>query len=195
MKKYPLILLCGMSGSGKSTTAAHLAKKFVHCEVLHPEWIRQKLGITKYSRADTPRILNIQMDRLRLLWNHGATGIIDNNLLSPILRQMFYDLARDEEVPTLMICLSAPRNVLEQRIASRPSIKGGPPNNPEILNRQSMFWGEPTQYDACINDPELVTIVKFDTEVQSITCIHGDMTLYLEYLNALAEIKETLDAG
>jgi predicted kinase len=195
MAKYPLILLCGMSGSGKSTTATHLEQQFEHCDILHPEWIRQELGITRYSRADTPQILTIEMQRLRGLWKRDRTGIIDNNLLSPILRQMFYDLARDEGVPVLLICLSAPRHVLEERIAARPYIEGGPPNEPKILDRQYMFWREPTMYDACLNDSENVTMVVFDTVKQGVTCIQGDITPYYAYLQVLIEIKEKLDAG
>jgi predicted kinase len=193
MKKHPLILLCGLSGSGKTTTAKHLAKTFDHCVALHAEEVRQDLGIKKYSRADTPRMLTAQMIRLQSLWLTDRTGIVDNNMLSPVLRQMYYDLARDEGRLTLLLCLTAPYKVLQNRISSRTFVQGGPPNDPEVLKRQLLFWEEPVTHDACINDSEFVTMVKFDTFDQSLTCIQGVTHPYSRYLYSLLEIKETLD--
>jgi len=191
---HPLILLCGFSGSGKTTAAKALEETLEHCVAIHSEDIRTELGVKQYSRADTPRVLTTQMQKLKKLWMQGKTGIVDNNLLSPILRQMFYDFARDEGRPTLTICVTAPVTTLRERIRERPYISGGSPNNSDVLQCQYLFWDEPLNCDVLINSPDLVTIVKFDTVDQTITCIRGSVIPYYSYLQPLLTIKEKLDA-
>jgi predicted kinase len=195
MDKYPLILLCGLSGSGKTTTAKAIAKEIECYTAIHADMVRQLLGLEKWSRADTPRVISTQMKSLRMMWQRDLNGIIDNNLLSSILRQMFYSLAQDNDMPVLLIYCSAPKRVLKQRIKSRNYTATGPPDNACVLSRQSMFWNEPTMTDACLNNGEAVCMVKFDSYEQTVCCIQGDMEKYKEILDILPTIAHNINKG
>jgi len=190
MDKKPLIMMCGYSGAGKTTTAKYLCYRFDWCYRLSPETIRKELGIVKYSRADTPLVFVQQMSRLKGLWAKECTGIIDNNLLSPIIRQMFYDFAKDNGVPVLLIHVEASQETLCERIRSRLSIKCGSPQNPDVLQRQKWFWQDPILADKALNPTDL-SIIKFNTDTQEITCQLERMQLE-PYVKVLESIQDDL---
>ena len=74
MNNPPLIIFCGMSGAGKTTTAELISKEF-GIELLNPEAIRREMGRDRYCRSDTPEVLYRQIARIRQLFAEGKTAM------------------------------------------------------------------------------------------------------------------------
>jgi predicted kinase len=182
----PLIICCGYSGAGKTTTARFLADR-LGVPILHPEVIRAEMNVKKYTRADTPRVLATQVNRIRALFAAESTAIIDNNLLSAVLRQMFFDLARDEGRPVACVHVTAPLPVMRARIESRACVPGGPPNNPDVLLRQALFWQDPADVDVLLNGGE-VTLYELDTNAKTVTRVRGDAPPECPVFTALKDL-------
>ncbi len=116
-----LIAMSGLSGSGKSTTARHLAQKLnaIH---LRSDAVRKHLGgiaIEEKGDADlySPEMTQKTYDRLlflgKLLVNAGYTVILDAKYDRVSLREGILAAGA-----TILHC-DAPREVLESRVAAR----------------------------------------------------------------------------
>lgn len=173
MNNPPLIIFCGMSGAGKTTTAELISKEF-GIELLNPEAIRREMGRDRYCRSDTPEVLFRQISRIRQLFAEGKTAIIDNNLLSPILRQFFYDLAEEEGRRVICFDLKASLPELTKRIQERPKVEGGPPTDARILVDQRSLYCSPSKSDAMTNEfKKHISCYSINTERRSFWLCFG----------------------
>jgi uncharacterized protein len=122
-----LILMSGLSGSGKSTTARHLARKLdaVH---IRSDAVRKHLaGIPLWERGSddvyTPEMTQKTYARLLelgiLLANEGYTVILDAKYDRQQLREEVIAQAKEHQLPLQIIQCTAPLDVLQQRLQER----------------------------------------------------------------------------
>ncbi|WP_009631014.1 AAA family ATPase [Synechocystis sp. PCC 7509] len=126
-RKGKLILMSGLSGSGKSTTAKLLARKLdaIH---LRSDAVRKHLGNIPLSERGgdalyTPEMTQKTYDRLLqlgvMLAHQGFTVILDAKYDRTALRTNAIDLADFQQLPLQIIHCTAPMEVLRDRLAAR----------------------------------------------------------------------------
>ncbi|MBD2135560.1 AAA family ATPase, partial [Sphaerospermopsis sp. FACHB-1094] len=126
-KQGQLILMSGLSGSGKSTTARYLARKLgaVH---LRSDAVRKHLaGIPLLERGGneiyTPEMTQKTYDRLLTLGitlaNQGWRVILDAKYDRQHLRQQAINQATQHQLPLQIIHCTAPLEVLQERLVNR----------------------------------------------------------------------------
>ncbi|MBD2450372.1 AAA family ATPase [Nostoc sp. FACHB-152] len=126
-KQGRLILMSGLSGSGKSTTAKYLARQFnaIH---IRSDAVRKHLGgIPLLERGGddlyTPEMTQKTYARLlklgTILANQGFTVILDAKYDQAQLRQDAIAQAKKYQFPIQIIYCTAPLKVLEERLANR----------------------------------------------------------------------------
>jgi len=96
MKNKPLlILMVGLSGSGKSTKAKELAEKY-NAKIVSSDEIRYEFFGTEYNRANNTKVFNILHKRVRHLLGGGLNVIVDATNLTMKSRRQFmtYDAIR-----------------------------------------------------------------------------------------------------
>ncbi|QYX33715.1 AAA family ATPase [Sphaerospermopsis torques-reginae] len=126
-KQGQLILMSGLSGSGKSTTARYLARKLgaVH---LRSDAVRKHLaGIPLLERGGneiyTPEMTQKTYDRLLTLGitlaNQGWRVILDAKYDRQHLRQQAINQATQHQLPLQIIHCTAPLEILQERLVNR----------------------------------------------------------------------------
>ncbi|MBD2020778.1 AAA family ATPase, partial [Leptolyngbya sp. FACHB-36] len=122
-----LILMSGLSGSGKSTTARELAKR-VGAVHLRSDAVRKHLaGVPLDDRGGselyTPEMTQQTYDRLRQLGvtlaAQGYTVILDAKYDRQLLRQAAIDDAQAHGLPLHILYCTAPPEVLRARVGDR----------------------------------------------------------------------------
>jgi len=138
----PLIIACGLSGSGKTFNSLHLEKNLKGYHRLNPEIVREEMNITTYSRKDTPRILAHIIDRIEELHNRNEGAIVDANLKSNDLRQSFYDLAKHLNEDVIVIEFICSMEECKKRMTERKPLNGKihHPIDPKIFDTQKKTW-------------------------------------------------------
>jgi uncharacterized protein len=122
-----LILMSGLSGAGKSTTARLLARKLdaIH---LRSDAVRKHLGKIPLSERGseelyTPEMTQKTYDRLLqlgvMLADQGFTVILDAKYDRAALRTNAIDLADFQQLPLQIMHCTAPVEVLRDRLAAR----------------------------------------------------------------------------
>ena len=101
--KKPLIIACGLSGSGKTFNASHIASALDDYVHVHAEKVREELGIVSYSRKDTPAVLARMVKKIEEFNEEDKGVIIDANLKTNDTRQIFYDVAKHHGLPAVVI--------------------------------------------------------------------------------------------
>ncbi|UKO96655.1 bifunctional aminoglycoside phosphotransferase/ATP-binding protein [Nostoc sp. UHCC 0870] len=126
-KQGKLILMSGLSGSGKSTTAKYLARQTgaIH---LRSDAVRKHLGgIPLYERGGddlyTPEMTQKTYARLLnlgiILANQGYTVILDAKYDKQELRQEAIAQAQKHQLPLQIIYCTAPLEVVRERLVNR----------------------------------------------------------------------------
>jgi aminoglycoside phosphotransferase family enzyme/predicted kinase len=126
-KQGKLILMSGLSGSGKSTTAKYLARQTgaIH---LRSDAVRKHLGgIPLYERGGddlyTPEMTQKTYARLLnlgiILANQGYTVILDAKYDKQELRQEAIAQAQKHQLPLQIIYCTAPLELVQERLVNR----------------------------------------------------------------------------
>ncbi|WNZ23358.1 AAA family ATPase [Leptolyngbya sp. NK1-12] len=122
-----LILMCGLSGSGKSTTARQVADKLGAIHV-RSDAVRKHLGgVPLYERGGnelyTPEMTQKTYEKLlelgTALAQQGYTVILDAKYDRQALRQAVIQQATTAQLPLQIIHCDAPRELLQQRLQHR----------------------------------------------------------------------------
>ena len=125
-----VIVLCGLTGTGKSTVAKLLARK-LRADVLSSDEIRKAFaglspyesakaafGEGIYSKEMTDRVYRYMIERAVELGKRGKV-IIDATFSNPAYRELLKRRAEKEGVRVLFFWLNAPDNVVKERMEKR----------------------------------------------------------------------------
>ena len=114
-----LILTIGLPGSGKSTFCRRLAPQ-IDAVVLESDAIRRQFfGAPTYSQAESRRLFSALHTAARELLLHGRNVIVDATNLRESDRRPAYSVADETGSRLILLSFSAPKNVIEQRLAKR----------------------------------------------------------------------------
>jgi aminoglycoside phosphotransferase family enzyme/predicted kinase len=121
----PLVITHGLSGSGKTWLTERLLR-VVGAIRVRSDVERQRLAGAGEIHADalySPRAVSrtyeALADHARIILECGYPAIVDATFLKRAYRQRFLSLARELDVPFVILSLHAPASVLEARVAER----------------------------------------------------------------------------
>lgn len=122
-----LILMSGVSGSGKSTTARYLAQQIGAIHIRSDAVRKHLAGIPLLQRGGddlyTPEMSQKTYTRLLelgiMLASQGFNVILDAKYDRQQLRQEAIAQAQAKEIPLQILCCTAPLDVLQQRLQQR----------------------------------------------------------------------------
>lgn len=126
-KQGKLILMSGLSGSGKTTIARKIAKEINAIHIRSDAVRKHLVGIPLTEKGDdeiyTPQISDRTYDRLLelggMLATQGFSVILDAKYDRHSLRQKAIDLAKSQQIPLEIIYCMAPIEILSDRLSQR----------------------------------------------------------------------------
>jgi predicted kinase len=184
-KNKPIIIACGLSGTGKSFNAIRLENFLSNYIRLNPELIRHELGLTHYSRKDTPKILAKIIEKIEEHITDGKGVIVDANLKSNDLRQSFYDLGKHLKKDVLLIEFVCDDEESRRRIQNRKSLdlKVNHPVDPKVYDNQKRTWQD-IEVDTIFEENGHVSFIRFDSlkgkaEIVDVKNSHADIVKQL----------------
>lgn len=144
-----LIALGGYSGTGK-TTLGHALQRAIACPsiLICPDMIRMDiLGLSKGSSITnhhitpevTQQVVEVMSDITMKNLAASVTVIIPSAFLAHDMRHRFAQIAQGHHLPFLGFWLSAPDDVLIERIETRQMTSSDCHVTPEILKIQKQF--------------------------------------------------------
>lgn len=172
-RRRALIITHGLSGSGKTRLSQTLLESLGAVRLRSDVERKRLAGLAPdgQSGSDPGRGLYgeamgqatyAELSRLaREVLNAGFTVIVDATFLRRELRQPFRDMARELNVPFLMLACEAPVDVLRQRIKDR--LAGGQDASEATLTVLDL---QLEQLEA-LSDEEWGTAIRFDTSADS----------------------------
>ena len=151
-----LILMCGVSGSGKSWLAERLIERVQAVRIRSDVERKRLAALVPLAHNDSGVAAGLYArDRTDALYAHlaraaaalvsgGEKVIVDATFLDAARRDVFCAEARRLAVPCVIVHCVAPRAVLESRIAAR-SAAGGDPSEAtvEVLDMQLKSYSPP----------------------------------------------------
>ena len=125
-----LVLMHGVSGSGKSTVAAQVAEHFSAIRLrsdverkrlfgLLPDSSSDMIEEDIYSAEATERTFEHLAQASRLTINSGSPCVVDATFLHRSVRKTFIELAEELDVPIVILSCSASEQCLMQRLRHR----------------------------------------------------------------------------
>ena len=125
-----MALMHGVAGSGKSTVARHVAEHFGAIRLRSDVERKRLFGLLPddssngiedniYSNAATARTFDHLRDLGSIVIHAGLPCIIDATFLQQATRRIFIDLARDLDIPLVILECTAPAAILAQRVLDR----------------------------------------------------------------------------
>ncbi len=154
--KPHLVAIGGYSGAGKSTLARALALEFDSqrgAVVLRSDIVRKhlegrapeaRLSDADYSEARTGRVYERMFKDARRALRAGQPVILDATFLDPQFRNRARAIAKNANVPFQGIWLTAPRNVLVDRVSNR--FNSASDATVTVLEKQLEQTGEPKRW-------------------------------------------------
>lgn len=164
----PLIIICGLSGTGKTFSSKIIKEKLKTYVPINLGMFREQLGITTYSRKDTPKLLAMAIEQIEINHHQGLGSILDANLKTNDLRQCFYDLAEHLGISVILIETTCSDQVAVQRMAYRKQVTTAEnPTEKTVYFTQKKCWQD-LSLDMNNNH---VTFISFDTEIKKANVI------------------------
>jgi len=177
-----LVVVCGLSGSGKSTVAQTVAEQLGAVRLRSDVERKRLLGLTPlqrpvgdaaagntadagvpaellYSAQATERTYARLLNLAQGLLSAGVSVVVDAACLREHERRTLLDLAAPLRVPALLLRCTAPAEVLRQRVADRQQRNDDASDaGPAVLERQLAF-------EEALSAPELAQAWVLDTDM------------------------------
>ncbi len=180
-----VIVLCGLTGTGKSTVAKLLAQK-LGAEVLSSDEIRKAFaGLSPYESAKaafgegiysqdmTDRVYRYMIERAVELGKRVHI-ILDATFSNPAYRGLLKQMAEKEGVRVLFFWLNAPDNVVRERMEKRKREKTASDADWEIylqMKKRFVPPKEAVEVDATKEPEEIASLIRgYIDEVQEGAC-------------------------
>jgi predicted kinase len=120
------ILLCGISGAGKTTAAKHLESKgFLRLSIDEEIWSTNGRYGIDYPAAEYP---NLQKQAASAIWarleqhlRDQTPVVVDNSFWSRTTRDRYKQLIESHQRPWMLIYLKVPPEILRARLLARQS--------------------------------------------------------------------------
>ena len=144
-----LILVCGLPGAGKTTTAIQLAAERDGVRLSPDDWI-EALALDLWDTELRTRIEQLQWTFGRDLLDHGTTVVVEWGTWGRSERITMGDQARAVGARVELIMLDPPLDVLWQRVRERRR------ENPPITRADLELW------DRVIERPEPDELAGYD---------------------------------
>lgn len=114
-----LVVLMGLPASGKSHAARSLATR-LGAVVVSSDALRRRLFVApSYARDETEAVFAVAHAQARSLLERDHTAIFDATNLRERDRDPLYALARDAAAAVVLVRLSAPEDLVRERLAGR----------------------------------------------------------------------------
>jgi predicted kinase len=163
--KKPLIIFCGLMGSGKTTLSNYYSKKIPGYVKIDRDDVRRILGIKIFDRKDTDAVNEYSYSKAREIIKEGKSVMLDSAYKSKEAREKVYRIGKEFDVPILVIeCVCKPETSIK-RISSRQSGDGfyNPTNDPQVYSEYARIWESPlTDLDSAENNH--VSLIRINTD-------------------------------
>ncbi|MCA9116393.1 MAG: AAA family ATPase, partial [Planctomycetaceae bacterium] len=189
-----LILTCGVSGSGKTTLTTPLVDQLPAVRIrsdverkrmygLRPAERPQPEQVAEMYSAETSLRVREQLEqRATAVVQSGIPAIVDATFLDRDWRDAFRQLAKQLNVPCLIIRFLAEDDVLRQRVAARTANGSDASDADLAVLEQQLMNREP------LDDDELPLVIDCDTTTpDAATRLVNDVRRQLEFRIAAAK--------
>lgn len=150
-----LILVCGLPGSGKTTTARALEAELDAVRFSPDEWM-ERLGIDLFDQAVRGAVEAIQWELAERLLRHGDVVVIEWGTWSRAERDELRRRARALGAAVELRYLAAPIDVLWERVQARGrelGLGGGAPLTRDHLVQYEAMFEAPDDEEVALFDP------------------------------------------
>lgn len=187
--KKPLILFCGLLGTGKTTLSDYYSKKLPEYVKIDRDEVRRILGIKVFDRKDTDAVNEYTYSKAREIIKDGRGVMLDSAYKSKEARGKVYLIAKEMNIPVLVIeCVCKPETAVK-RISSRPAKDElhKPTNDPNVYYEYAKIWENPVDD---LNDSENihVSLIRINTDNNQIEKVR----VQEDYSEILKQIEEDL---
>jgi protein phosphatase len=131
-----LILLCGPSGSGKSSFAA---RHFPETAIISSDRCRAMISDSVRNQEINPETFGLVHYIARLRLKVGRTTVIDSTAVQDFARRPLLEIARDFGCPSLLLILDVPEEICRARDAARID---PPPVGAAVVTEQYRLFQE-----------------------------------------------------
>ncbi|MEK6889533.1 MAG: ATP-binding protein [Nanoarchaeota archaeon] len=191
-----IVIVCGLSGSGKTHTAKKVEEELGNYEHLGAGVLRERLKIKNFSRKDTPFLLHKTIEMAEENRKKGVGTIVDGNLRSSDFRQCFYDLASHLGIGAIVVhCICSDEKEARKRMIARSgSLMAENPKDYKIRMDQARMWQNPRDIDVEIEGNEHLALIEFDTHTGRIEIVKignkADRDFVSKILSVLVKIAK-----
>ena len=133
------MLLCGLPGSGKTTTARRLAAETGGVRFCPDEWMTA-LDIDLFDEAARAKVEALQWELAQELLALNQPVIIEWGVWSRAERDVVRERARELDAAVELVYLDVPIDVLLERLAARNAEQ--PPGTAVISRENLLAWAE-----------------------------------------------------
>ncbi|GAB4159797.1 MAG: bifunctional aminoglycoside phosphotransferase/ATP-binding protein [Planctomycetaceae bacterium] len=140
-----LIMVCGLSGSGKSYLAAHLSELFgaahfrsdkIRKELFGTSPVDHSAPVEMYTEEASEQTYRALLDRAKRSLENRVTTVVDATFRRQTVREKFWSMAREISVEFLCVEVTCPDEVAVARIRERTR-RGTDPSDADFSVRLS----------------------------------------------------------